>query len=109
MNLRTISNLAETFGVTVGFSDHMIGIAMLIATVFLGARIVEKHVTLSKSIPGPDSTFSLEPSAFKTKVSFVKETEKALRRVCYSMTNSEQTNHYSVVIFIRSNSMIQTV
>jgi pseudaminic acid synthase len=87
----------------------MMGIAMLIATLIFGARIVEKHVTLSKSIPGPDSTFSLAPSAFKLRVSFVKETKKTLERVCYSITNSEQTNHYSVVIFIRSNSMVQTV
>ena len=76
----------------------MMGIAMLIATLILGARIVEKHVTLSKSILGSDFTFSPDPSAFKLRVSFVKETEKALERDCYSMTNSEQTNYYSIVI-----------
>ena len=62
MDLRTIPHLAEAFGVPVGLSDHTLGIAVPVAAIALGACIVEKHFTLSRSIPSPDSAFSLEPS-----------------------------------------------
>ena len=65
MNLRTIPHLAEAFGVPVGLSDHTLGIAVPVAAVALGACIVEKHFTLSRDVPGPDSAFSLEPHEFK--------------------------------------------
>jgi pseudaminic acid synthase len=54
MNLRTIPHLAETFGVPVGLSDHTLGIAVAVAAVTLGACIVEKHLTISRSEPGPE-------------------------------------------------------
>src|SRR4029077_3861291 len=65
MNLRTIPHLSETFQVPVGLSDHTLGIAAPVAAVALGACIVGKHFTLSRSIPGPDSAFSLEPQEFR--------------------------------------------
>ena len=68
MNLRTIPNLAEVFDVPVGLSDHTLGVAVPVAAVALGACIVEKHITLSRSEPGPDSGFSLEPNEFKQMV-----------------------------------------
>ena len=58
MNLRTIPHLAQAFGVSVGLSDHTMGTAVPVAAVALGARIIEKHFTLSRSQPGPDSAFS---------------------------------------------------
>jgi len=58
MNLRTIPHLTEAFHVPVGLSDHTLGIAVPVAAVALGACIVEKHFTLSRDIPGPDSAFS---------------------------------------------------
>ena len=57
MNLRTIAHLAEAFGIPVGLSDHTLGIAAPVAAVALGACIIEKHFTLSRSVPGPDSAF----------------------------------------------------
>jgi N-acetylneuraminate synthase len=63
MNLRTIPHLSQAFGLPVGLSDHTLGIPIAIAAVTLGACIVEKHFTLSRSISGPDSAFSLEPQS----------------------------------------------
>jgi pseudaminic acid synthase len=65
MNLRTIPHLAAAFGLPVGLSDHTLGIAVPVAAVALGGCIMEKHFTLSRSRPGPDSAFSLEPQEFR--------------------------------------------
>lgn len=89
MNLRTISHLAEAFGCPVGLSDHTLGIAVPIAAVATGACIVEKHLTLSRSVPGPDSAFSLEPNEFKAMVEAIRVTEKALGSVQYRLTEGE--------------------
>jgi pseudaminic acid synthase len=89
MNLRTIPHMAEAFGVPVGLSDHTLGIAVPVAAVALGACIVEKHFTLSRSIPGPDSAFSLEPHEFRAMVDAVRITEKALGKVNYAVTDKE--------------------
>src|SRR5208282_2560480 len=64
MNLRTIPDMAKRFGVPVGLSDHTTGIAVPVTAVALGACIIEKHLTISRSTPGPDSAFSLEPDEF---------------------------------------------
>jgi pseudaminic acid synthase len=89
MNLCTIPHLAETFGVPVGLSDHTLGIAVPVAAVALGACIVEKHFTLSRSIPGPDSAFSLEPHEFKEMVQAIRTAEKALGKVYYGVSDQE--------------------
>lgn len=89
MNLRTIPHMAETFGVPVGISDHTLGIAVPVAAVALGACIVEKHFTLSRDIPSPDSAFSLEPQEFKAMVQAIRETEKALGKVRYGASDKE--------------------
>jgi pseudaminic acid synthase len=89
MNLRTIPHLAEAFGVVVGLSDHTLGSAVPIAAMTLGASIIEKHITMSRSVPGPDSAFSLEPNEFKKMVEEIRMTERALGRVCYSVTDGE--------------------
>lgn len=92
MNLRTIPHLAEAFGVPAGVSDHTLGIAVPVAAVALGACIVEKHFTLSRDEPGPDSTFSLEPHEFKAMVEAIRVTEKAVGRVSYGITEREQAS-----------------
>jgi pseudaminic acid synthase len=92
MNLRTIPDLAKRFAVPVGLSDHTIGIAVPAAAVALGACIVEKHLTLSRSTPGPDSAFSLEPHEFKQMVDAIRVAEKALGHVKYGLTEAEQLN-----------------
>jgi len=92
MNLRTIPHLAQMFDVPVGLSDHTLGISVPVAAVALGACIVEKHFTLSRQTPGPDSAFSLEPQEFKTMVEAIRETEKALGRVCYEVSEHEKAS-----------------
>lgn len=89
MNLRTIPHLAEAFRVPVGLSDHTLGTTVPVAAVALGATIVEKHFTISRDVPGPDSTFSLEPSEFKAMVNAIRIAEKALGRVSYEVTERE--------------------
>ena len=89
MNLRTIPNLAEAFGVVAGLSDHTMGVAVPAAAVALGASIVEKHFTLSRKDPGPDSAFSLEPPEFKAMVDAVRVVEKALGEVRYRVSEKE--------------------
>jgi len=83
MNLKTIAHLADEFDVPVGLSDHTLGIAAPVAAVALGASIVEKHFTLSRSVPGPDSAFSLEPHEFQAMVEAIRAAEKALGAVRY--------------------------
>jgi len=89
MNLRTIAHLAQTFGVPVGLSDHSLGTEAPVAAVALGATIVEKHLTLSRSDAGPDSAFSLEPAEFKAMVAAVRSAEQALGRIEYGPTSTE--------------------
>lgn len=89
MNLRTIPHLQQAFDVVVGLSDHTLGTAVPVAAVTLGARIVEKHFTLSRSVPGPDSQFSLEPQEFKEMVQAVRLVEKSLGHVSYGASPHE--------------------
>ncbi|HEX3144479.1 MAG TPA: pseudaminic acid synthase [Pyrinomonadaceae bacterium] len=90
MNLSTIPHLSEAFSVPVGLSDHTLGTTVPVAAVALGACIIEKHFTLSRSKPGPDSAFSLEPAEFKSMVEAVRITEQALGRVNYGVSEEEK-------------------
>ena len=72
-----------------GLSDHTLGIQVPVAAVALGARIIEKHFTLSRADGGPDSAFSLEPDEFKQMVDAVRITEKALGQVHYGITEKD--------------------
>jgi pseudaminic acid synthase len=89
MHLRRIPHLAETFDVVPGLSDHTLETEVPVAAVSLGARIVEKHLTLSRDDEGPDSDFSLEPDEFAEMVQAVRKTEKALGEVRYETTEKE--------------------
>jgi N-acetylneuraminate synthase len=89
MSLRTISHMAEAFDVPVGLSDHTLTISIPVAAVALGACIIEKHLTLSRTMPGPDSGFSLEPQEFKAMVEAVRTAEKALGQVYYGLSGEE--------------------
>ncbi|WP_457608707.1 pseudaminic acid synthase [Nitratifractor sp.] len=89
-NLRTIPNLAETFGVVAGFSDHTLGITAPVAAIALGARVIEKHFILDKSLGGPDADFSLDREEFAQMVQVVRDTEKMLGEVDYSMTEKKR-------------------
>jgi N-acetylneuraminate synthase len=89
MNLRTIPHLAEAFGATAGLSDHTLGATAAVAAVALGAAVVEKHLCVSRSQPGPDSAFSMEPQEFREMVIAIRLAESALGRVSYDVTPRE--------------------
>lgn len=86
-NLLTIPNMANTFGVVSGFSDHTMGHTAAIAAVALGAKVIEKHFILDKAIGGPDAAFSLDVAEFKELISVVRDTEKMIGKVTYTMTD----------------------
>ncbi|MDQ7837906.1 MAG: pseudaminic acid synthase [Thermodesulfobacteriota bacterium] len=103
MNLRTIPHMMTAFNVPVGLSDHTLGIAVPVSAVALGACIVEKHFTLSRAVPGPDSVFSLEPHEFAAMVEAIRTSEKALGTVNYG-TSSEESRS---LMFRRSLFVVQ--
>jgi N-acetylneuraminate synthase len=103
MNLRTIPELAQRFDVPVGLSDHTLGITAPVAAVAVGACIIEKHLTLSRSTPGPDSAFSLEPHEFRAMVEAVRTAEKALGEVHFGLSAKEQASR----VFRRSLFVVQ--
>lgn len=82
-------NAAEAFGLLAGLSDRTLGIAIPTAAVALGACIIEKHFCLSRSEPGPDSAFSLEPAEFKAMAEAVRAAEKAVGSVHYGVTSRD--------------------
>ena len=105
MNLRTIPELSRRFSVPVGLSDHTMGTAVPVAAVALGACIIEKHLTLSRSEPGPDSAFSLEPQEFKAMVDAVRVAERALGAVNFGIGTKEASSR----VFRRSLFVVQDV
>jgi N-acetylneuraminate synthase len=105
MDLRTIPDLASTWDVVVGLSDHTLGHAAAVAAVTLGATLIEKHFTDSREHPGPDSSFSLEPSEFRTLVDTVRDAEAALGGVRYGPTERERSS----LVFRRSLFVVEDV
>lgn len=89
-NLITIPNLAETFGVISGFSDHTLGTTAPVVATALGAKVIEKHFILDKSIGGADADFSLDKKEFSEMLQAVRDTEKLLGKVDYSMTKKKK-------------------
>ena len=89
-NLKIIPNLAETFGVVSGFSDHTLGVTAPIVAVTLGAKVIEKHFILDKSIGGADADFSMDKEEFAEMVKAIRDTEKLLGKVDYSMTEKKK-------------------
>lgn len=77
-NLKAIQTLERAFQVPVGFSDHTLGTAVSLAAVAMGAHAIEKHVTLDKTLPGPDHQASLEPPELKEFVNLVRTVERSL-------------------------------
>jgi N,N'-diacetyllegionaminate synthase len=77
-NLRAMDTLRRAFNVPVGFSDHTLGIEVPLAAAALGARVIEKHFTLDRSLPGPDQQASLEPHELQAMVAGIRKVEMAL-------------------------------
>jgi pseudaminic acid synthase len=98
MDLRSIADMARRWGVPIGLSDHTMSNTASIVAVTLGACVIEKHVTLSRADPGPDSSFSLEPDELRDLVTSVRETEASLGTVRYGPSPSEAAS----VVFRRS-------
>lgn len=86
LNLRTIADIRDRFGVEVGISDHTMTQTACVAAIALGARVVERHIILSKEIESLDSTFSTDAQEFAALVSAIRETEIALGTVSYDLT-----------------------
>jgi len=89
-NLIMIKDLATRFGVLTGLSDHTLGITAPVAAVTLGARLIEKHFIVDKSLGGPDSSFSLDESEFTKMVQSVREAEKVSGVVDYNLTDKQR-------------------
>lgn len=91
-NLRTIQDMASSFNIPVGLSDHTLDNTTAIASVVLGASIIEKHFTLDRNGGGPDDSFSLEPEGLKQLCVGAKTAWQALGQVDYGRKSSEQGN-----------------
>ena len=103
-NLKTIPNLAETFGVVSGFSDHTLGATAPVVAVTLGARVIEKHFILDKSIGGADADFSLDREEFAQMIKAVRDAEKLLGKVDYTMTDKKKkSRQFSRSLYVSEN------
>ncbi len=96
MNLLTLSDMAQKFGVNVGLSDHTLGIEASIVAVSLGARVIEKHFTPNKAIPSADQAFSLDPSEFSTMVKSIRKVEAMLGTPQYGGNKHFSRSLYAV-------------
>lgn len=92
VNLKAMVNMHAALGVAVGYSDHTNGIEIPIAAVALGAVIIEKHLTLDRSLPGPDHLASIEPHEFQKMVESIRNVEKAMGDGLKRPTPSEIKN-----------------
>lgn len=101
INLKTIPNMKETFDVVVGLSDHTMGNAVSVGGVAIGAKIIEKHMTLRRADGGADSEFSMEPEEFKEMVDNIKIVEKAMGKVTYDLTQKQiNSREHSRSLFV---------
>ena len=89
-NMAMIPEFIERFGVIPGLSDHTMGSTVPIVATTLGAKIIEKHFILDRSIGGPDASFSMNEKEFTEMVKAVREAEKALGKVSYELTEKQQ-------------------
>jgi pseudaminic acid synthase len=104
-NLRTIPDLARSFGVVAGLSDHTPGTACAVAAVAVGACVIEKHFTLRRADGGPDAAFSLEPDEFKRLVEDCRAAWSSLGRASYERSEAERES----LVFRRSLYVVKDV
>ena len=88
-NMSMVKDLAERFNVISGLSDHTIGSTVPIVATCFGAKIIEKHFILDRSIGGPDASFSMNEQEFKSMVTAVRQTEKAIGVINYTLTKKQ--------------------
>jgi N,N'-diacetyllegionaminate synthase len=92
VNLRAMQCIRAAFGVSVGYSDHTLGIEVAIAAVAVGATVIEKHFTLDRNLPGPDQKASLEPGELRAMVTAIRNIEIALGDGIKRLTPNEASN-----------------
>ena len=103
-DLLTISDIAEKFDVVAGLSDHTMGIEAPVVSVALGAKVIEKHFILDKSIGGPDAHFSLDENEFSEMVKSVRIAEKLLGKVNYAMDEKKsQSRERARSLYVSAN------
>ncbi len=95
-NLLAMKTIKQAFAVKVGYSDHTMGIEAAVAAVALGATVIEKHFTLSKTMDGPDHTASLEPQELETMVQYIRNVEIALGNGIKKPSASENKNKLAI-------------
>lgn len=101
VNLVTISDMIQRFDTIIGLSDHTLGSSVAIASVALGAKIIEKHFIIDRKIGGPDSEFSMEPHEFKEMVDSIRKVEKALGKVSYELSPKiQKSREFSRSLFV---------
>ncbi|RZK26347.1 MAG: pseudaminic acid synthase [Flavobacterium sp.] len=89
-NMIMVKDLAERFGVITGLSDHTIGSTVPVVATCFGAKIIEKHFILDRTIGGPDASFSMNEQEFTEMVRAVREAEKAIGMIDYTLTDKQQ-------------------
>jgi pseudaminic acid synthase len=101
VNLLTIPDIKERFGVKVGLSDHTMGIVGPVVATALGGTLIEKHFILDKSIGGPDAHFSLDEKEFTEMVAKVRKAEQMIGNVDYEMTDKKKkSRQFSRSLFV---------
>lgn len=98
MNVLTIPDMIQEFGVKVGLSDHSMHIEPVIAAVALGAEVIEKHFTLDRALGGADAGFSLNTQEFKEMVQAIRNTEKVLGKISYEINPNERRSARSLYV-----------
>lgn len=104
-NLLTMLDMGKKFNVLTGLSDHTLGSDVSVAAVSLGAKIIEKHFILDRKLGGPDSSFSMEPDEFREMVKSIRNVEKAMGKVDYTISENVEKNR----IFARSLFIVMDV
>jgi pseudaminic acid synthase len=89
-NMVMIKDMAERYGVITGLSDHTMGLTVPVVAICFGAKIIEKHFILDRSIGGPDASFSMTEEEFTEMVKAVREAEKAIGVVDYSLSEKQK-------------------
>lgn len=105
MNLRTITDLKERFGLPAGLSDHSMGSLGAVTAVALGADVIEKHFCISREIDNPDASFSMTAEEFGDMVKDIRAAEAAMGKVCYGVSGQERSN----AVFRRSLFAVQDI
>lgn len=101
VNLAMISDLSNRFGVISGLSDHTMGITVPVVATVMGAKVIEKHFILDRSIGGPDAAFSLNEEEFTAMVKAVREAEVAVGKIDYSLTDKmKKSREFSRSLYI---------